>query len=78
MLDKNRLLGHIARNGLTQRSLSEMLNVSKNTLNSKINGKSSFDTVLIDEICEILNITDDTEKARIFLSSPSHNRDNQR
>ena len=78
MLDKNRLLGHIARNGLTQRSLSDMLNVSKNTLNSKINGKSSFDTVLIDEICEILNITDDTEKARIFLSSPSRNRDNQR
>lgn len=76
MIDKNRLLGHIVSNGYTQKTLSEQLNISKNTLNSKINGKTAFDTVLIDKICELLDITDDMEKARIFLNSSSQNRDN--
>ena len=47
MPDKNKLLGYMASNGYTQRTLAKQLNVSKNTLNSKINGKSAFDTVLI-------------------------------
>lgn len=75
MPDKNKLLGYMASNGYTQRTLAKQLNVSKNTLNSKINGKSAFDTILIDKICDVLHITEDAEKARIFLKTSSHNRD---
>ena len=50
MPDKNKLLGYMASNGYTQRTLAKQLNVSKNTLNSKINGKSAFDTVLIENM----------------------------
>ena len=43
MVDKNRLMGHIISKGYSQRTLSEKIGVSKNTLNSKINGHSSCD-----------------------------------
>lgn len=74
-MDKNRLLGHMASNGYTQEALARELGVSKNTINAKINGKSAFDTLMIDAICKVLNITDNTEKAKIFLSNPSQKRD---
>lgn len=67
MVDKNKLMGYIVSNGFTQRSLAKSINVSKNTLNAKINGHSAFDTILIDKICAKLHITDDCEKAKIFL-----------
>ena len=73
MVDKNRLMGHIISKGYSQRTLS------KNTLNSKINGHSSFDVDLIEKICDTLSITDINEKAKIFLKQASLNRDeNQR
>ena len=79
MVDKNRLMGHIISKGYSQRTLSEKIGVSKNTLNSKINGHSSFDVDLIEKICDTLSITDINEKAEIFLKQASLNRDeNQR
>ena len=56
MVDKNRLMGHIISKGYSQRTLSEKIGVSKNTLNSKINGHSSFDVDLIEKICDTLNM----------------------
>ena len=41
--------------------------MSKNTLNSKVNGKIPFNTVEIERICEKLGIHDGAEKASIFL-----------
>lgn len=41
--------------------------MSKNTLNSKVNGKIPFNTIEIEAICEKLGITDPAEKALIFL-----------
>ena len=58
MVDKNRLMGHIISKGYSQRTLSEKIGVSKNTLNSKINGHSSFDVDLIEKICDTLSITE--------------------
>ena len=79
MVDKNRLMGHIISKGYSQRTLSEKIGVSKNTLNSKINGHSSFDVDLIEKICDTLSITDINEKEKIFLKQASMNRDeNQR
>lgn len=74
-MDKNRLLSYIVKKGYNQRTLAKALGVSKNTLNSKINGKSYFDTRMISDMCELLDITDDSEKIKIFLAPASQNKD---
>lgn len=66
MINKQKLMGRIVSKGYTQRSLAQCIGVSKNTLNSKINGHLAFDTVLIDKICNILDISDAEEKVDIF------------
>lgn len=42
MLNKNRLLGAMASVGTNQTQLAKKLGMSKNTINSRINGKSFF------------------------------------
>lgn len=75
MVNKNRLMGAIMGAGLNQRKLASRIGMSKNTMNSKVNGRSFFDTQQIDKICEVLEIDDNIEKALIFLSKTSQNRD---
>lgn len=75
MLNKNRLMGAITCAGLTQKELAKRIGMSKNTINSKINGKGYFDTFQIDTICRELGIEDNYEKAMIFLGKTSQNRD---
>lgn len=75
MLNKYKLLEKIAEAGYTQRLLAKKMNISKNTLNAKINGKGYFDTKQIDEMCDILQITSDNDKILIFLAHSSQNRD---
>lgn len=67
-MPNRKLKGKIAEAGYSQRSLAAELGMSKNTLNSKINGKIPFNTLEIERICEKLGIVDGTEKAAIFLS----------
>ena len=67
-MNANKLLGVMAEKGISQRELAEKLGVSKNTVNSKINGKSHFDTEQASRICEILEIFDSEKKAEIFLA----------
>ncbi|MEL7609527.1 MAG: helix-turn-helix transcriptional regulator [Bacillota bacterium] len=76
MINKNKLMGYIAAAGHSQKSLAETLKISKNSLNSKINGKKQFNTLEVESICGVLNITDDREKVLIFLAGTSQNRDN--
>ena len=64
----NKLKGKIAEAGYSQRSLAAELGISKNTLNSKINGKTPFNTAEIELICKKLGIHDASEKVAIFLS----------
>lgn len=63
----NKLKGKLAEAGYTQRLLAEEIGMSKNTLNSKINGKIPFNTDEIERICICLSIVDPVEKASIFL-----------
>lgn len=75
MLNKNEFLGEMARAGLTQKELALRVGMSKNTLSSRINGKSFFDTEEIDKICDVLKIEDGRQKSKIFLHKSSQNRD---
>ena len=68
MLNKNLLKAAIARAGYTQGKLAKEVGMSENTLSSKMSGTSWFDTKQIDDICKVLNITENEEKAQIFLS----------
>lgn len=64
---RNKLKGKIVEAGYTQRSLAKEVGMSKNTLNSKVNGKIPFNTDEIERICTSLSIVDPVEKASIFL-----------
>lgn len=76
LLDKNLFRSAVVKKGYTQDTLAAELNMSANTMSSRVNGKSCFDTDEIDRICDILGITDNMEKAAIFLASPSQKWEN--
>ena len=63
-----KLLAKMTENDYSQADLAKALNLSKNTVNNKINGKSAFDTREINKICNLLHISDPSEKALIFLN----------
>ena len=66
-MNVNKIKAAIVEAGYNQRSLAREMNMSKNTLNAKINGKSRL---FIDEVmllCHILNIPSD-KVDEIFLS----------
>lgn len=54
--------------GLSQRKLSQMSGINKNTLNRKVKNHSDFTLSEISIICECLGITDPVKKCEIFLS----------
>lgn len=58
----------VLRAGYTQTQLAKELGVSKNTLSNKVNGRVNVTVVEAQKICEILHITDNVEKAQIFLT----------
>lgn len=67
----NRLKGKIVEAGFSQRALAAQMGMTKNTLNNKINGKTPFNLNEAKQLCEILGIHDDAEKAHIFLTETS-------
>ena len=73
MVDVNKLKSRMVLMGHTQKSLvAEMrargVKTSENTLSSKMNGKSQFDCIDADVICDILKVSDPADKAEIFLA----------
>jgi DNA-binding XRE family transcriptional regulator len=75
LLDKNLFKSAFVKKGYTQDTLAEALGVSANTMSSRMTGKSCFNTEEIDRLCELLDITDNREKADIFLAVPSQKWD---
>lgn len=73
MLNKNKLKGAIIAAGYTSKEIATKLGMSENTFSSKMSGKSSFDILQAYEICEILRIENNAEKAEIFLTTSSQN-----
>ena len=73
MVDVNKLKSRMVLMGHTQKSLVIEMNkrglkTSVNTLSSKMTGKSQFDCMDADVICDILEVRDSAAKAEIFLA----------
>lgn len=71
MLNANLFKSAFVKKGYNQETLAKALGMSSNTLSSRVKGTSCFDTDEIDRLCILLDITDNNEKAAIFLASPS-------
>lgn len=67
-MNTNLLRGKIVASGMTQYKLAELLHMSKNTLSNKVQGHTSFTLEEVNQLCELLQIDDNTEKAKIFLA----------
>lgn len=70
MVNTRKLLGIMAEQGITQKVLANELQRAENTVSAKIRGLKPFDTDEALKVCDVLNITDNAEKAEIFLSHP--------
>lgn len=73
MVNVNKLRARMVLKGHTQKSLVKEMNkrgvkTSENTLSAKMNGRSQFDCVDADVICDILEVHDSATRAEIFLS----------
>lgn len=53
----SKLLGRIKECGLTQEQLAKAISKNKGTLSAKLNGQFSFTAKEIDDICKVLNIS---------------------
>lgn len=67
-MNLNKLRGKIVEAGMTHKELAKACKMSATTFSRKVNGKQPFDTRDIGLICSALSITDNAEKAEIFLS----------
>ena len=75
LLNVKKLLGRMVEKGYTQRKLAKAIDMSENTMSSRITLKTSFNIDEIERICNVLGIVDNSDKIEIFLFSSSHNRD---
>lgn len=57
--DFSKLLGRIKEYGYTQESLAKAIGKDKSTLCSKLNNKGEFKAAEMDEICKLLDISND-------------------
>ena len=68
MVNANLFRAKMVLAGYSQRKLAEAMDMAENTLGSKINGHGYFNTEQVVKLCELLHITDDSEKCQIFLA----------
>jgi len=62
--------------GFSQKALAPAVNMSKNSLNAKINGRKKLNTDEVARICDVLGIDSPEVKCLIFLRQNSQKRDN--
>ena len=55
----SKLLGRIRECGLTQENLAKSIGKNKSTISAKLNGRVPFTAKEIDDICKVLNISND-------------------
>lgn len=71
MINTPKLKARMLEAGYTQRALAAAMDMSVNTLNEKINGKTEFNISQVLQLCQILHIEGDQEKCHIFLAESS-------
>ena len=67
-MQPNLLRAKIVENQLSQKEVAKALGLSENTMTKRLSGKTAFNTDEVIKLCDLLNIVDDVEKSRIFLS----------
>lgn len=67
-MQANLLKAKMVEAGYTQRSLAKEINMSENSLSSKLLGRSAFDVNEVVSICDVLHIDDGRDRANIFLT----------
>ena len=67
MVNKNLFLSAIVKKGYNLGTLAKSIGMSKNTMTSRVKGKTSFRLDEIDRICNVAGIDNDKEKCEIFL-----------
>jgi transcriptional regulator with XRE-family HTH domain len=67
MADTERILLLIERRGLKRKKIAEMMGISVTSLWRKINGKSEFDAREIVAFSDILGVSSNAERDRLFL-----------
>lgn len=55
----SKLLGRIRECGITQESLAKLIGKNKSTISAKLNGRVPFTSKEIDDICKVINISND-------------------
>ena len=75
MVNIHKLKGRMVEKGYTQCALAKSIGMSDNTLSSRMNLRTPFNTDEIERICDTLDIISDKEKIDIFLADTSQNRD---
>ena len=68
MIDKKEMLKIFVDANMTHKKLAKLLGKSPTTINKWLNNKSFPSTQEVNEICRVLEITDDKMKAKIFLN----------
>ena len=63
-MNANKLKGIMREKGVTQEVLAVQMNLSLQTLNSRLNGRSSF---TIDEADKLIDLLDITDVASVFF-----------
>lgn len=71
MINVQKLKSRMVLAGYTQLSLAAEAGISINALNAKLNGRSRIYVDEASKICDILNITQDSDKCEIFLPCSS-------
>ena len=70
-MNSKKLRARMVEAGYTQKTLAQAIGKSENTLSSKMKGRIPFTTDEVLTICDCLKITDNSEKAQIFLCEAS-------
>ena len=63
----NVIRSRLAYLSMSQKDLADRLGISKNTMSSRMTGRSSFTVEEMDQICDILGFDKVTEAKSIFL-----------
>lgn len=68
----SKLIGRMAEKNISSKEMAKCLGISKNTMTSRILGRSEFKQSEIEKACILLEIDNAEDKCEIFLPYASH------